>query len=53
MPPRRVIPDLTYLTFDPASRLIKDEALRVANFAVTHFTLQEVMNEYEDPITFN
>ena len=23
----------------------KDEALRVANFAVTHFTLQEVMND--------
>ena len=46
MPPRKVIPDLTYLTFDPASQLIKDEALRIAKFAVTHFTIQEeVMND--------
>ena len=45
MSPRKSIPDLTYLTFDPASRLIKDEALRIANFAVTHFTLEEVEND--------
>ena len=45
MPPRKVIPDLTYLTFDPAAQLIKNEALRVSNYAVTEFTLEDVMNE--------
>ena len=45
MPRRKVIPDLTHLTFEPASNLIKQEALRVANFAVTYYTLEDVVND--------
>ena len=45
MPPRKSIPDLTHLTLDPISSLIKAEALRVSHVAVTEFTLDEVMND--------
>ena len=45
MTPRKAVPDLTHLTFNPASLLIKNEALRVAKFAVTYYTLDEVMND--------
>ena len=47
MPQRKNIPDLTYLTFDPGSQLIKDEALRVAKYAVTLFSVDEGMNEWK------
>ena len=46
MPHKKKINDLTYLTFEPNSRLIKNEALRVAKYAVTHWTLKvNVMND--------
>ena len=45
MPRRKEIPDLTYLTFAPLSNLIKYESLRVANFAVTYYTLEDVVND--------
>ena len=46
MPPRKIISNLTHLTFKPSSELVKNEALRIANFAVTHYTLEEgVMND--------
>ena len=46
MPHRKKVSDLTYLTFEPNSRLIKNEALRVSKYAVTQWTTDEdVIND--------
>ena len=51
MPRKRFVPDLTDLVYQPASELIKCEALKVATNCVTKFHLDEDdEEEIEDTI---